>query len=209
MKQSGMSKNLLERVPLYLQYLRSGAEVGATVSATAIARALRLGEVQVRKDLGAVSGAGKPRVGYVTSDLIRHLERYLDGRTENDAVIVGAGKLGRALLDYEGFGEYGLRVCAAFDADEAKTGESAGGKPVLPLSAFPDYCEHVRPRIGIITVPEDAAAGVCEMMVRCGIRGIWNFSRCRLRPPAPVLVRNENLAAALAVLSGDLNSEGE
>ena len=195
---------MLERLPLYLQYLKSESD-SPTVSATAVARALNLGEVQVRKDLGIVSGAGKPKVGYVTSELIRHLEEYLGYRTENNAVIVGAGKLGRALLDYDGFSEYGLRILAAFDNDDRLTGMTDNGKQILPISEFSDYCKEQKPKIGIITVPEKYAEEVCDLMIHYGILAIWNFSRKQLKVSEDILVRNENMASSLAVLSVYLN----
>ena len=99
MNRMGITKPVMERIPLYLGYLRDPASgVGRTVSATVIANALGLGDVQVRKDLGIVSGAGKPKVGYVTEELIEHLSTYLSAHTENTAVLVGAGRLGQALL---------------------------------------------------------------------------------------------------------------
>lgn len=201
MNKMGVTKPVMERIPLYLGYLRNPASgVGPTVSATVIARALGLGDVQVRKDLGTVSGAGKPKVGYNTEELIEHLTTYLSAHTENTAVLVGAGRLGQALLGYGGFAEYALTIRAAFDIDPAKLG---GG--VLPLSDFPAFCAKEHPAIGIITVPEGEADAVLRLMTENGIRAVWNFSRRRLRPPEGVLVRNEDLASSLAALSGQLN----
>lgn len=201
MSKTGVTKPVMERIPLYLAYLRNPASgVGQTVSATAIARALGLGDVQVRKDLSVVSGAGKPKIGYVTEELTEHLATYLSAHTENAAVLVGAGRLGQALLGYGGFAEYALTICAAFDTDRGKLGEG-----VLPLSEFPAFCAREHPAIGIITVPEEAADDVLRLMTENGIRAIWNFSRRRLRPPEGVLVRNEDLASSLAALSGQLN----
>lgn len=204
MNKMGVTKPVMERIPLYLGYLRNPASgVGRTVSATTIANALGLGEVQVRKDLAAVSGAGRPKVGYVTDELTAHLATYLRAHTANTAVLVGAGRLGQALLGYGGFAEYALTVSAAFDTDPVKC---TGG--VLPLSDFPAFCAREHPAIGIITVPEGEAEAVFRLMTENGIRAVWNFSRCRLRPPEGVLVRNEDLASSLAALSGQLNQIG-
>lgn len=204
MNKMGITKPVMERIPLYLGYLRDPASgVGRTVSATVIANALGLGDVQVRKDLGIVSGAGKPKVGYVTEELIEHLSTYLSAHTENTAVLVGAGRLGQALLGYGGFAEYALTIRAAFDTDPAKIGGN-----VLPLSDFAAFCERAHPAIGIITVPESSADDVLRLMTENGIRAVWNFSRRRLRPPEGVLVRNEDLASSLAALSGQLNQIG-
>ena len=101
MKQSALTKATLGRLPGYLQYLqKQGFQPGDAISATTIARELRLGEVQVRKDLGAVSGTGRPKVGYNALQLMAELESCLNGQERCAAVIVGAGRLGRALLDY-------------------------------------------------------------------------------------------------------------
>ena len=105
--ENKISRATLSRIPTYLNYLRSLTLQDNYISAAAIARNLGLGEVQVRKDMGALCGSGKPKIGYLTTELIRCLESYLSSENGN-TVIVGGGKLGRALLDYGGFKEYGL-----------------------------------------------------------------------------------------------------
>ena len=101
MKESDVSRATLGRIPAYLEYVRGLSPQTHTVSATNIAKGLGLGEVQVRKDLGVLCGSGKPKVGYVTEELIKSLESFL-GCSDGGTVIIGAGKLGRALLDYGG-----------------------------------------------------------------------------------------------------------
>ena len=206
MNTNRLSKTVIERLPLYLGYLKSeSAATAEHISSTTIAKALRLGEVQVRKDLALVSGAGRPKTGYVKANLIGRLEEYLHFKAENTAVLVGAGKLGRALLDYAGFAEYGLQITAGFDSDGRKTGTAEGGRPIYPLSTFTDFCRENHPRIGILTVPETSAQEVCDLMTENGILAVWDFSGVRLTVPDGVLVRQENMAASLAVLSEHLN----
>ena len=131
-----ISKATLKRLPTYLSYLKALPEdASANISATALAAGLHMGEVQVRKDLGAVCGAGRPRVGYDRAELTTCLEDCLGGRPVA-AVIVGAGKLGRALLDYAGFSEYGTNILAAFDLNVPAEGDRSELKPVLPMSAL-------------------------------------------------------------------------
>ena len=98
-----ISTGLLRRLPLYLRYLQSLPEETANVSATTIANALGLGDVQVRKDLGAVSGKGRPKTGYDRLLLIETLHDFLGYNKTKNAVIFGAGKLGNALMSYSGF----------------------------------------------------------------------------------------------------------
>lgn len=206
MNTNRLSKTVIERLPLYLGYLKSeGAATAEHISSTTIAKALRLGEVQVRKDLALVSGAGRPKTGYVKANLIERLEEYLHFKAENTAVLVGAGKLGRALLDYDGFAEYGLQISAGFDSDGRKTGTAERGIPIYPLSAFTDFCRENHPRIGILTVPETSAQGICDLMTENGILAVWDFSGARLTVPDGILVRQENMASSLAVLSEHLN----
>ena len=168
-----------------------------------------MGEIQVRKDLASISAGGKPKVGYLVGDLIDRLEESLGYRVRKAAVLFGAGKLGQALLGYSGFRDYGFEIVAAFDTDERLVGKKRQGKPVLSLKEFPNYCREAKIKIGIITVPQDQAQSVCDLMVQNGIRAIWNFSPTYLNAPQDVLVRYENMALSLAYLSGRLTEETE
>ena len=156
MNTKEIKRATIGRLPQYLRYISSLPQEITTVSATGIAKALDLGEVQVRKDLGAVCGAGRPRVGYDRAELTACLEACLGGRPVA-AVIVGAGKLGRALLDYAGFSEYGTNILAAFDLNVPAEGDRSELKPVLPMSALADFCAANNVSIGIVTVPKEAA----------------------------------------------------
>ncbi len=200
-----LTSGMLERLPLYLNYLKALPEnASKNISATMIARALNMGEVNVRKDLAAVSGSGKPKIGYVVSELIDDIEINLGYRENIGTVIVGAGRLGRALLDYGGFKEYGINILAAFDINEKLCGETPSGKKVYPLKRLEEFCEEHKVQIGIITVPAGNAQSVCDFMVECGIFAIWNFAPTHLNVRRNILVQNENMAASLAVLSSHL-----
>lgn len=203
MKTADVSRAALGRIPVYLKYLKSLPSDTDTVSATGIARALGLGEVQVRKDLGAVCGSGKPRVGYEVKDLIESLESLTDSRN-GSTVIVGAGKLGRALLDYGGFSEYGLTLLAAFDAGVTSEQTSQSGKPILPMSGFSDYLKEHDISIGVIAVPAQAAQEVCDRLCEGGIKAIWCFAPCKLEVPENVAIRYENMALSLAHLKAQI-----
>ncbi len=198
--QREISKATIGRIPVYLQYLRSLPPETVSISATALAKELHLGEVQVRKDLGAVSGAGKPKIGYQTAELIRRLEAFLAPDDSGCVILLGAGKLGRALLDYSGFAAYGLEIAAAFDVAVQKPERSAAGKQILPLSSLCSFCRTHPVSIGILTVPADAAQEACDRLIDCGVRAIWSFAPCTLRVPKQVQVRYENMALSLAHL---------
>lgn len=204
-----VSIQTLRRLPVYLHYLKSLDGSVPAVSATVIAEALGLNDVQVRKDLGSVSGSGRPKKGYVTSELITELEEYLGCNSRTNTVLVGAGNLGRALLSYGGFSDYGLEIVAAFDNNEKVVGSLAGGKPVFPMSELGRICAENNARLGIITVPAVGAQAACDELVSHGITAIWNFAPTVLKVPNNVLVENENLASSLAVLSQHLSDRAD
>lgn len=208
MRQCTISRATIGRLPLYLNYLKSLSEETKNVSATAIAKELKLGEVQVRKDLNSVSGSGKPKTGYETTKLISNLEDFLGFKKKSLAVIVGAGKLGRALLDYSGFEDFGITVAAAFDISAEAEIKSGGNKKIFPLKKLEGFCKEHDIRIGIITVPSNAAQTVCDILVRNGIKAILSFAPGELTVPPGIPVAYENMALSLAYLNNRI-SKGE
>ena len=197
MKTTDVSRAALGRIPVYLKFIESLPQDVETVSATTIAKALGFGEVQVRKDLGAICGSGKPRIGYTVSDLKESLECLIDSRN-GKTVIVGAGKLGRALLDYGGFSDYGLDILAAFDTEVSQN--NASGKPILPIDGLHDFCKENDVSIGVIAVPAKAAQEVCDKLCQSGIKAIMSFAPCKLTAPEGVAIQYENMALSLAHL---------
>ena len=203
----GISRQALLRLPNYLNYLKKLQSEGVqTVSAPKIAAALGQNEVQVRKDIAFVrSCAGKPKTGFDTTQLVRDLESFLGYDNVNEAVLVGAGQLGRALLNYKGFAEYGVHIVAAFDTDETLTAQTFGTEQrIFPMEKLEDLCERMRIHIGIVTVPAESAQAVCDKLVACGIRAILNFAPTHITVPQGILLQNENIASSLAVLSAHL-----
>ena len=205
MPQKEISKSVLKRLPIYLSYLKSLADDIPNISATALATALSLGEVQVRKDLAMVSDGGRPKIGYNRRDLINDIEQFLGYDNTNDAVLIGAGGLGGALMGYTGFAEYGLNIVAAFDNNPALLGKIKSGKKIYPMDDLVKFCKENKILMGIITVPAEYAQSVCDVLIESGILAIWNFAPVHLDVPAGILVQNENMATSLAVLSKHLS----
>lgn len=207
MEPKKISQSVLKRLPGYLAYLKSLPENGAThISATALANALGMGEVQVRKDLAMVSDGGRPKIGYLREALIEDIEQFLGYDNVTDAVLIGAGKLGQALMAYKGFDEYGLNIMAAFDRNP-KMDKTEEGKPVYNINKLTQFCRTNKVLMGIITVPAEGAQEVADHLIACGIKAIWNFAPTHLDVPAGILVQNENMATSLAVLSVHLQAQ--
>ena len=202
-----ISKQALLRLPYYLNYLKLLQKEGTTVvSAPKIAAALALNEVQVRKDIALVSScAGKPKTGFQVNLLIHDLESFLGYDNVDEAVLIGAGLLGRSLLGYKGFSDYGLHIVAAFDRSPSLCDLRFDGEQrIFPMEKLEDLCRRLCVHIGIICVPSESAQAVCDRLVACGIRAIWNFAPTHLTVPDGVLLQNENMASSLAVLSAHL-----
>ena len=203
MEKNSVSKATLGRLPYYLQHLRTVFKNNDEyISSTSIARSLSLGEVQVRKDLNAVSGAGKPKVGYEVKELIKSIETTLGYDNHTNAVLVGAGQLGKALLNYEGFEEFGVRIMAGFDIKAKK--QTSNQKQILPMEEFSKFCKENNIKIGIISANKESSQQICDLMIENGISAIWNFSPVKLNVPEGILLQQENLALSLAHLNNQL-----
>ena len=202
-----ISKAVLKRLPGYLTYLKSLQDQEYPyISATALANALGMGEVQVRKDLASVSDGGRPKIGYLRESLIDDIEQFLGYDNTTDAVLIGAGRLGLALMGYKGFEEYGLNVLAAFDTNPSGD-RTDDGKPILHMDHLEQFCRAHKVLMGIITVPDCHAQAVCDKLIECGIKAIWNFAPTHLEVPSNILVQSENMATSLAVLSMHLQAQ--
>ena len=206
MPKDSVPRPTLQRLPAYLQLLKRMRQSGATnVSCNDIAGELSLNPVSVRKDLAAVSSSGgRPKIGYVLDTLILDVEKYLGYARTHQAVLVGVGHLGGALLAYPGFAAYGVEILAAFDHSRTLIGSRIAGKPILDVANISQWCRNHRIEIGVLTVPASAAQSACDALIAGGVRGIWNFAPTHLRVPRGILVQSEDMAIPLAMLSKHL-----
>lgn len=209
-KHLDLSTQAFKRMPYYLEFLKERQRAGAAaISARIVAAYFGLSEIQVRKDLAAVSTSqGRPKLGFDLPSLIADIEEILCYRNMDEAVLMGAGALGSAFMAYGGFAQYGIKIVAAFDVDEKIIGKTIDGKPILPSGEAADYCRDHHIRIGILTVPADKAQEAAEQLISGGVLALWNFAQAHVNVPPHVLLQNENMAASLARLSQHLK-EGQ
>ena len=203
-----ISVQALRRMPAYLVYLQAQRDEGAVlISSAKVAQHFGLSEIQVRKDFSAISPTpGKPKSGFTVAKLMEGMETFLGFRNSKDAILVGVGSLGKALLNYGGFKPYGMNIVAAFDSNPELAGKAINGKMVLPSDKISDTCRRLNIRIGVIAVPAKQAQLVCDQLVAGGVKALWNFAPIHISVPKGVLVQNENMAASLAILSRHLES---
>ena len=192
----------LARLPLYLRILKEMNRQGCEyASGAVVAKQLNLDPIVVRKDLAVTGVIGKPRLGFPVQSLLMGIEEFLGWSNTMDAVLVGAGSLGTALLGYDGFKQYGLSIVAVFDNNPRKVGKRSKGQLILPMSELGNVIRKLSVKLGILTVPAEHAQSVADEMVEGGVRGIWNFTPVRLKVPDDVILKREDLAASLAILS--------
>ena len=192
----------IRRYPIYLRCIKEMIAAGELhISSAAVADKLGLYPVLTRKDLAMAGVPGKPRRGYPATELLSAINRALGWDNTTDAVLVGVGSLGTALLGYTGFEEQNLSISLAFDAKPGLCGLTLHGVKVRPMEDLPRLVRRLKIKIAILTVPNSAAQECTDRLVQSGIMGILNFTAVQLVVPQGVLVQNVDLAQSLAVLS--------
>jgi redox-sensing transcriptional repressor len=200
-KQKISAAPSIRRLPSYLHTIRLlQHEGGEYISGTLIAQELNLEPIQVRKDLAITGIIGKPKKGYPVGSLINAIERFLGWDSARDAVLVGAGNLGAALMGYPEFQFHGLRLVAAFDKNPKKIGTHIHGVPVLSMDTVDVQIRGFGVKTAILTVPSPYAQETADILISAGIEGIWNFTNVKLKVPDNVAVQKEDLSSGYAML---------
>jgi redox-sensing transcriptional repressor len=200
-KQKIAAAPSIRRLPSYLHIIRQiQREGGDYVSGTLIAQELNLEPIQVRKDLAITGITGKPKRGYAVEALIGTIEQFLGWNVPRDAILVGVGNLGAALLGYQEFRFHGLKIIAAFDKNPEKIGTTVHGVPVLPADTMNTRIRGFGATTALLTVPSPFAQETADVLVAAGIRGIWNFTNVKLKVPDNVVVQKEDLSSGYAML---------
>ncbi|MDD2404464.1 MAG: redox-sensing transcriptional repressor Rex [Victivallaceae bacterium] len=198
----------IRRMPTYLHKLVEMQMEGVPfVSTTQLADYMNLEPIVVRKDIGITGISGQPGIGYKTDKLIAAIRRFLGWDSVIEACLVGAGSLGSALLGYDGFENYGLKISTAFDRDTAKIGSYIHGREIFDYKQLPELVAQLGLKLGIICVPAPCAQAVADQLTDCGIKAIWNFANVSLKLPEDVVVQREVIAGGLALLSVKLGQQ--
>ena len=191
----------LRRLPWYLALLTSLRKKGVdNVSSTRIAAELNVESSQIAKDLSFLNIRGKTRIGYEVVKLESALREFLGFDVIHPAVVIGAGSLGGALMRDSGLQRYGLNIVAGFDVSPALVGTRIAECPVYPLSELRAIIESLDVKVGIITVPFEAAQSCADLCVAAGITAIWNFTPVRIRVREGIVIQNTSIYSNLAVI---------
>ena len=208
METNKISNNMLERMPLYLNYVKSLPKDVKNISATKIANALGFGEVLVRKDLAKVSDGGRCKLGYLRNDLICDIEEFLDIKNNIDAIIVGKGDMLQAMLGYEGFEEAGLNIAAGFDTNCSKK-YGYGDKIVYPIKKLDTFLAEQQISMAILMDSGIDMQELCDHLVSLEVNAIWNFTSTYLNVPEHVIVQNESITTSVAKIRMQLKEKSK
>ncbi|ANQ53511.1 REX family transcriptional regulator [Thermosipho affectus] len=191
-------KPTFERLKKYYAYLMQIDE--DYISSDELAKKFNIKPEQVRKDFTYLDITGKPKKGYHIPLLVEELGKLFGTRVLENLIIVGAGNLGSALAKYMGFEKMGVKVVAIFDNDPKKIGSFVGELSVLPLSFLERVIKRFKVRIGIICVPEESAQEVANLLIKKGIKAIWNFSPVPLKVPETIIVENQDITSGILTI---------
>lgn len=203
-----ISESAVHRLSLYLRILEDlESEQRETVSSEEMSGRSATTAAQVRKDLSLFGSFGKRGWGYDVADLAGRLRKILGLDRQWRVALVGAGRIGSALVEYGGFGERGYDVVAIFDSDASKVGEKWGGLRVRDIGEFEEVASEQSVEIVILAIPVEAVPSVMEHVDRAGVRGILNFAPTKLKVPEGVAVKDVNMVMELEALSFALSQE--
>ncbi len=162
----------------------------------------------VRKDFSLFGITGNKKGGYLIDELVEKLDDILGKNETQKVIIVGAGHIGSAIMQYKGFVLEGIKIVAAFDMDEKKINR-ASPIPVLPLTELKDTVKKEKIKIAVLAVPDTAAAAAYELLVSAGIKGVLNFAPIRLRSTDDMIINNVNLVLELENVIYFMNAESK
>lgn len=198
----------LRRLPYYYNILCAYEKNNFKyISSAMIAKQIGIDDTQVRKDIASTGYTGKPKVGFNTTEFKEHLQVFLGMNETKEAILIGTGNLGLALAKYGGFKQYGLKISALFDIDNNKIGNNVGNLEIYPVTFIENYLKKNNTKIAILTLLGDDAQKTCSLLVKNGIKAIWNYTSVYLNVPDDVFVWNENLAASFILLSQFISKE--
>jgi redox-sensing transcriptional repressor len=197
-----VAESTVRRLSLYLRFLEEFEGQGmATVSSGALASRGGTTSAQVRKDLSFFGSFGKRGLGYPVPELAERLRQILGLKRRYQVALIGAGKIGSALVQYRGFRQRGFDIAAIFDSDPSKVGRQWNGLTIQDVGALEQELSRHPIDMAVLVTPADAAQTVTDRLVALGVKAILNFAPVQLAVPDDVVVKTVNLALELETLS--------
>ena len=209
--KSSVSSAVIRRLPRYHRYLGDLLRAGEKrISSGELAKLMNVTASQIRQDLNCFGGFGQQGYGYNITFLYNKISELLGVTEGYNAVIIGAGNLGKALAATHMFERRGVNRVAMFDVDPEMVGTEIHGVPVYHVSELGQFCKENNVHIGVLTVPKEVAYEVTDVIIAAGVKGIWNFANMELKVSAPgVIVENIHLGDSLMALCYEIKTSNE
>ena len=210
MEDREISQAVISRLPRYFRYLGELRDGGIErVSSQELSDIMRVTASQIRQDLNNFGGFGQQGYGYNVDYLYDEIGKILGLHKEHNLILVGAGHLGQALLNYMNFERRGFIFRGVFDSNEQLHGMQIRGIAVRPMDEMEQFVRENDIDIAVLTIPKAGAVEVAEKLVSYGIKGFWNFAHVDLHVPENIQVENVHLSDSLMKLSYNLASHDE
>lgn len=201
-KEKKIPEVVIRRLPRYYRYLEELEKSGKTkISSKALSEKMGVTASQIRQDFNYFGGFGQQGYGYNIKYLLNEMADIFGISKGYTAIIVGAGHIGQALANYAGIEKRGFKIAAVFDRDKNKIGSVCNGITVYGMEHICDYVSENNIDIAMLALPKEAIEEVADMLIDCGIKGLWNFAYAELKTKKPVPVENVHLTDSLMTLS--------
>ena len=207
MTQKEISSAVIERLPRYYRYLDELREEGVErISSAELSRRMRVTASQIRQDLNHFGGFGQQGYGYNVESLYNEIGKILGLDRAQNMIIVGGGRLGQALANYASFEKNGFVIKGLFDVNPGLNGREVRGVPIRMLDELEVFLKENPIEIAALTIPKSEVPRVSDILVKCGIKAIWNFAHTDLNLPEDVIVESVHLSDSLMRLSYNITS---
>ena len=208
MEEKCISKAVIKRLPRYYRYLGELIEEGVErISSNELSAKMRVTASQIRQDLNNFGGFGQQGYGYNVPYLYEEIGKILGLDKTHHMIIIGAGNLGQALANYVKFEKRGFKIVGIFDVNPVLKGISIRGNDIRVMEELPQFLKEEKLEIATLTLPKNNAAEAADLLVKNGIKAIWNFAHLDLNVPKDVIVENVHLSESLMRLSYNLNCQ--
>lgn len=175
--QNKVSLPVIKRLPKYYRYLSDMHKNGVVkVSSSELAKIMGTTASQVRQDFNCFGGFGQQGIGYHVDVLLREITNLLFSEKKLDTILIGTGRLGRAISGYLTAEAKGYQLIAAFDKNPEEIGRQLSGVDILDIADLESFCKEHHPEVAVLCIPRQSAQELAPSLVALGIKGYWNFS---------------------------------
>lgn len=207
---SNISMAVVRRLPKYHRYLDELLHNDIRrVSSQELSRITGFTASQIRQDLNCFGGFGQQGYGYNVDELYKEIGKILGLDRTYRTIIIGAGNMGRAIANFSFFEESGFKLCGMFDNNPKKIGDTIKDIEVKSIEEVEDFIKEDEIEIGILCTPKEGTQKIAEILVKCGIKGIWNFAPVDLKLEGNVIIENVHLSESLFTISYLLKEQEE